>query len=120
MQIILADDDWSMRVRPVADDLLEIKIRAPSIEKAQAIYIALVERLKVVHDEIYAARSGFWIEQSTQVSKDIEEIQGSLKAQTNICTAQKEKTSKNGLLCSSFLNDEAARLDRKKRLQSRP
>jgi len=114
-----SNSDWSLRVRPVADDLLEVKIQARSIEEAAERYAALIRRLKVLHDEIYAARNEFWIAQNSRLSADIAIEQNALASQASTCKAFANQPSEKGLLCANLLANESARLDRKKQYQSK-
>ena len=115
----ISDDDWNMRIRPAADDLLEIKVRAPTVEKAEKIYTALVQRLKVLHDEIYTSRNDFWMQKSSRVSAEITEHEKPLDTHAKACVALANKSPEKGLVCANLLANEAARLDRQKRFQSK-
>lgn len=113
----VTDQDWHLRVRPAADNLLELKILAPSIRRAREVYIGLVRHLKSVHDDIYSTGNEFWTGQNVRVSNEISAGQKALDAPAGVCREIVDAISDNPLLCANLLANEAARIDRMRSYQ---
>lgn len=112
-------EPWNLRVRPAAENLLELKVQATSLQKATEIYSSLIRQLKLVHDPLFAARTAFWKKQQERVAGDLEIGRKIRESHTDVCQNFATKSLESGLLCSNLLANEAARLERQAKLEGR-
>lgn len=109
--------EWSFRIKPAAEGILDLKVEASSPEVATKIHHALVTELKAVHEELFQTRSAFWKSQEAMVSSSLEVGQRIWKSQTTVCAEIAAKQDDGSLLCANLLLNENLRQNELANLQ---
>lgn len=108
----LSKDAVSYRTRSLPENLIELKVYAPSGDLAKKKLQDIFSEFKWEHDELFQERQKFWLKEASRISGDIIVSNKLLANQDMVCQNFGNKSVEYRLFCLNLIAGERYRLDR--------